>query len=124
MNRLLPMALCAALFAMPSPGAAKLVSTDAVIAAEHASAQRARVAAFLAREDVQGQMSALGVDVEEARARVDTLSDAEVAAIAGRLDELPAGQNTVGIIVGAALFVFIVLLITDLLGLTHVFPFT
>ena len=55
--------------------------------------------------------------------RVAGLSDAEVRQIAGHLDQLPAGQSALGIVIGAALFIFIVLLITDLLGLTNVFPF-
>ena len=37
---------------------------------------------------------------------------------------MPAGGSTVGIIVGAILIVFIILLITDILGYTSVFPFT
>jgi hypothetical protein len=39
------------------------------------------------------------------------------------LDELPAGEGFVGVVVGAALIIFLVLLITDLLGLTDVYPF-
>jgi hypothetical protein len=41
------------------------------------------------------------------------------------LDELPAGEGAgaIGVIVGAILIIFLVLLVTDLLGLTDVFPF-
>ena len=68
-------------------------------------------------------MVALGVDPEEAQARVASLSDREIGQIAGQIDRLPAGQGVLVALIGAALFVFLVLLITDLLGLTHVFPF-
>ena len=78
---------------------------------------------FLSRADVQHQMGLLGVDPDEAAERVAGLSDEEVRQIAGQLDTLPAGEGTAGIIVGAALIVFLVLLITDILGLTDVFPF-
>jgi hypothetical protein len=64
-----------------------------------------------------------GIDPLEAKARVDSLSDAEAVDVANHIDRLPAGSSTVGIIVGAILLVFLVLLITDLLGLTDVFPF-
>jgi hypothetical protein len=47
-----------------------------------------------------------------------------VAEITTRIDELPAGQSAIGIIVGAVVLIFIVLLITDLLCLTSVFNFT
>ena len=86
---------------------------------------RERVQSFLMREDVQRQIKALGVDADEAAKRVAGLSDAEVEQIVSRLDRLPAGQDsTVGPIVGALLIIFIVLLITDLLCFTKVFPFT
>ena len=88
-----------------------------------AASERDRVAAFLARDDVRAQMAALGVDPAEAARRVAGLSDAEVQRIAGQLDQLPAGQSALGAVIGAALLIFIVLLVTDLLGLTDVFPF-
>lgn len=103
---------------------AAMVSTDQMTEAATASADRAKVTAFLSREDVRAQFVSLGVSPDEAQARVASLSDAEVSRIAGRIDELPAGRGAVGAVVGAAVLIFIILLITDLLGLTKVFPFT
>jgi hypothetical protein len=57
----------------------------------------------------------------DVKARVAALTDEEVAQLAGQLDRLPAGGEG---IIGALLIVFLVLLITDLLGLTKVFSFT
>jgi len=102
---------------------AGLIPTEEVIAGEQVAAERERVIAFLERQEVRTQMVALGVDPAEAMARVQALSDEEVRQIAGRLDELPAGQDAVGALIGAAVFVFLVLLLTDLLGLTDVYPF-
>ena len=102
---------------------AALVSTEQLLAAGGGAAERARVRAFLERADVREQIVALGVDPNEAAARVQALSDAQVRQIAGQLDQLPAGQSAVGIIVGGILLVFLILLLTDLLGLTNVFPF-
>ena len=76
---------------------------------------------ILERADVQGQLQAYGVSVDEAKARVAALSDAEAAELAARIDSLPAGGAS---IVGALLIVFLVLLLTDILGYTKVFPFT
>jgi hypothetical protein len=102
---------------------AALVSTEQLLARSDPVAERARVMAFLERADVREQIVALGVDPNEAAARVQALSDGQVREIAGQLDQLPAGQSAVGIIVGAILLVFLILLLTDLLGLTDVFPF-
>jgi len=103
---------------------AALVSTDQVVAPAQADADRARVIAFVAREDVRGELRRMGVDASEIERRVAVMSDIEIQQIAARIDESPAGQSTLGVVVGAALTIFIILLITDLLGLTDVFPFT
>lgn len=102
---------------------AKMVGTNAVIAGQQDADNRAQVATFLAREDVKQVMIQYGVDTVEAQKRVDSLSDAELERIAKSMDQLPAGSGGVGTIVGAAVLIFLVLLITDILGYTNVFPF-
>lgn len=96
---------------------ARMISTP-VIAAEIGPHDELR--AFLAREEVRAEMRRLGVDPAQAAARVSRLTDAEAHALAGRLAELPAGGAD---LVGALVFVFVVLLVTDILGFTNVFPF-
>jgi hypothetical protein len=124
-NATIALLTAAALFvtSLPVPAQARLQSTDSVIASEMPS-ERARVDAFLAREDVAQQLRAMGVAPEEARARVATMSDSEISRIAGHIDDVPAGGNAVGVVIGAAVLIFIVLLITDIAGLTKVFPWT
>ena len=120
----LPMAALIMAMSMPMGAAqAALVSTDQVLTNSEVEADRMRIAALIMREDVQRQLRAEGIDPDEALARVATLSDAEVAQIAARVDASPAGQGVVETVVGALLVIFIVLLITDLAGLTDVFPF-
>lgn len=118
------MAVIMALVSMPLGVArAALVGTDQVIERSEVAVERERVAAFLEREDVRSQLVVLGVDPAEAAERVASLSDEEVAEIAGQLDQLPSGEGAVGTVVGAIVIIFLVLLVTDLLGLTNVFPF-
>jgi hypothetical protein len=118
------MAVMMAMTSMPIGVAnAEMVTTDKVIEQYNSTEDRTRVMDFMLREDVQQQMTVLGVDPEEAARRVASLSDEEIQQIAGRLDEMPAGEGSVGIIVGAAVLIFIILLVTDLLGLTDIFPF-
>lgn len=102
---------------------AEMVTTDTVIQQYNSTEDRTLVMDFMLREDVQQQLTLLGVDPEEAARRVASLSDEEIQGIAGRLEEMPAGEGAVGIIVGAVVIIFIILLVTDLLGLTDVFPF-
>lgn len=82
--------------------------------------ERARVASFLEREDVRAQLEAKGVSPADVKARVAAMTDEEARQLAGQIDSLPAGGDVLGIL----LTVFIVLLITDILGFTKIFPFT
>lgn len=102
---------------MPLPASAGIVATDQVAA----GSERDRVTSFLERAEVQAQMQALGMNPQAAAARVNALSDDEIAGLADRIDQLPAGGSDVLTVLVA---VFLILLITDLLGLTHIFPFT
>ncbi len=112
--------VCTIGIGLPLPASAGIVATGQVTA----SIERDKVNSFLARADVQAQLRTHGVDAATAQQRIDALSDQEVAQLAGRIDALPAGGDGVGAVLGFLLVVFIVLLVTDILGLTKVFPFT
>ncbi len=80
---------------------------------------REKIVSMLSRNDVQSQLIARGIDPTEAKLRVASLTDDEASSLATQLDKAPAGG-----IIGAILLVFFVLLLTDILGFTKIFPFT
>ena len=101
---------------------AALVSTEEaarLATAAQAESGHARLAAALARDDVRAEMLRQGVAPALAQDRIAALTDAEATRLAEQIDSAPAGG-----IIGAILLVFFVLLLTDILGLTKVFPFT
>ena len=102
---------------------AAMVTTDQVVAQSEAAEDRARVMRFMAREDVRQQLQALGIDPDEAARRTSALSDDEIQQITQKMDELPAGQGVIGVLILVVVVLFLVLLITDLVGATDVFPF-
>ncbi len=106
-----------------APTHAAMITTAEILKQNQHDLARKRVKIFFDRSEVQKHLAAWGVHPEEAKARVDSLTDLEIEEITARLDQLPAGGDALGTIVGAALLIFIVLLITDILGLTDVFPF-
>ncbi|HXH65038.1 MAG TPA: PA2779 family protein [Mariprofundaceae bacterium] len=119
--------LIAAIFALslhiPVANAA-MVSTAELAHSATKNADRARLSAFLDRADVQKQLQALGVDPAQAKSRVASLTDDEVKMLNAKLNQLPAGgDGVIGTVVGAVVLIFIILLITDILGLTDVFGF-
>jgi hypothetical protein len=75
----------------------------------------------LDRADVQAGLQARGLDPAQARARVNALTDAEAQLLVDQVDAAPAGASD---ILGALIFIFVLLLVTDILGLTKIFPFT
>jgi len=131
MNRCLARTVSASLviattaLSLASPAAARVVGTEEVVRAESAApgspVDRDALRTMLERDDVRRQLESLGVDPRAARERVDALTDAEIERIAGQVGQLPAGGSS---IIGVLFAVFVILLVTDILGLTKVFPFT
>lgn len=102
---------------------AAMISTQQVAQSTVTNAgnqDRAMIVAALSREDVQTALVARGIDPADAHKRVAALTDEEASVVASQLDTAPAGSG----IVGAIVLVFFVLLLTDILGFTKVFPFT
>jgi len=102
-----------------TPASAGMVGTAAVVDQQQATLDRSRLLTALNRDDVRKQLIALGVDPRAAQERVASLSDEEVRAVSGQVQDLPAG----GDILGVAVLIFLVLLFTDIMGYTDVFPF-
>ena len=103
--------------ALPVPSYAAMLSTDAALAA----GSRERAMTLLQRADVRQRLEAYGVRPADVQARIAALSDEEAAQLAADIDRLPAGGAD---LIGAIVIVFIILLITDILGYTKIFPFT
>jgi hypothetical protein len=116
LKRLVSSLLIVCLLGLGLPVHAGMLSAEAGVA----NAQRAHVFNVVDREEVRAQLQASGVSVADVKARVAAMTDDEVAQLAGQIDRLPAGGELLGVL----LTVFIVLLITDILGFTKVFPFT
>ena len=76
---------------------AGMIGTDQA-AAPSSQADRAAVLSFVSRADVAGQLQSMGLDAATAKDRVPAMSDSEVAYLAGKIERLPAGGDTAGVI--------------------------
>ena len=97
---------------------AAMVGTEAVLVNQDTRNARDQLRSFLNREDVQSQLAARGIDPAEAKARIDSLSDAEVMQIADKIDQLPAGGSFWGTVLFVTIIAFVVLVVLELLGYT------
>lgn len=98
---------------------AAIITTEELVTAKELDLKREQIRDWMARDDVRDQLVARGVDPEQAKTRVDNMTDSEVITVAGKIDEMPAGGDALTVV----LIIFLVLVITDLLGVTDVFTF-
>src|SRR5262245_52791672 len=109
MRRVTSAILVVCLLSVGFPANAGMISTDAAFS----TPERERVLNALERADVRARLQSLGVQPADVAARVAALSNAEVAQLAGEIDQLPAGGDGVGAVISALLIIFLVLLFTD-----------
>ena len=121
---ILVVSLCA--LGLPIPAVqAELVATDRVeTTRQDGFSGRELLGSLLDRADVRAALERQGVSAVDAKARVNALSDDEVERLAARFDSLPAAGNGFESALWLGFLVFVILLITDILGFTKVFSFT
>ena len=120
----LVVSLCA--LGLPIPAAqAELVATDRVEPTrQDGFSGRELLGSLLDRADVRAALERQGVSADDAKARVNALSDDEAERLSARFDSLPAAGNGFESALWLGFLVFVILLVTDILGFTKVFSFT
>lgn len=89
---------------------------------EQAQSARERVQELLAKDSVRNEMVTLGVDPNEAEARVAAMTEQELASLAGQLDKLPAGEGAGSVLI-ILFVVFGIAVLLDALGVLNILPF-
>ena len=97
---------------------AGIVTTAELINAQQTVFEREQVRGWLAREEVRHQLTAMGVDVKAAQARVNTMTAQEVHEMATNMNNMPAGAGALETVV----LVLLILILLDLTGVTDIFP--
>jgi len=97
---------------------AAMVSSSDMVAAQQNQLSRDQIKTWMAREDVREQLVDMGVDVEVAITRVDSMTDSEILQLSEKIDEMPAGAG----FVETAVLAFLVLVVLEVTGVTDVLP--
>jgi hypothetical protein len=84
---------------------AAMIGTEAMLDSTRSQQARNDINSLLLRDDVKNALMAQGINPIEAKARIDSLSNAKVMRIANEIDKLPAGGG--GLVAGVYV-VFIV----------------
>ncbi len=124
-TKLVPILSILALFSMNTvPLQAAMVDNDQLISQSQMQMSKQEILTQLDRQHVQDKLLAMGVNIDDAKQRIDQMTQQELTQVAQDIENMPAGSGgVVGPIVGALLVVFIVLVVTDMLGATDVFGF-
>jgi hypothetical protein len=102
-----------------APLQAAMVDNSQLIADSQQQMTKQEVLSQLDRQDVQDKLVAMGVDIDDAKQRIAQMSEQELAQLAQDFEQMPAGSG----VIGALLVIFIVFVVTDMLGATDVFSF-
>lgn len=98
---------------------AAMISNDVVINHVQHSNAKAELIQTIKRSDVKQQLLNMGVKLENIESRINLMTHEEIAQLNQQIGELPAGGDVLGVI----LIIFIVFVITDIIGATDIFPF-
>lgn len=117
----LAVALSTALLFMPvTPTYGAFMATEDLLAQEQQEITQNRIAKLLDTAQARAALLNMGVAPETVRERVQRLTPQELAQLNSQLDQLPAGGSN---ILGVLVVIFLVFVITDMLGATDIFPF-
>ena len=98
---------------------AAIISNAQVIYQVQQTNDKAALLQTIRRADVQQQLLGMGVTIADIESRVNQMTQEEIAQLNQQINELPAGGDGLGLIV----LIFIVFVITDVIGATDIFPF-
>lgn len=103
-------------------GHASFIATDNWLAQQQQQqhADYGRLTQLLRTEQARAALLSMGVAPEQVLERAQRLTPQELAQLNSQLDRLPAGGSD---ILGVLVLLFIVFIITDMLGATDIFPF-
>lgn len=87
---------------------AAMMSTESIINVDRGQSPRGYLNSLLAREEIQALWISQGIDPQEARDRIDSLSDDEICEFIHEIDQLPAGGSCLGVI---AFFIMVLVLV-------------
>jgi hypothetical protein len=94
---------------------AALIDTETVLDEGQSQEARDYIKQLLAREDVRSALIAQGIDPLEAEARIASLSDSEIIELADQIENLPAGQGALGVVIAVLVIIVLVLVIMKLM---------
>ena len=93
------------------PAKAAMVGTEKLLISDRNQETRSYLQQMMSRKEIQEALVARGIDLQEAKIRIDSLTDSEIEQVLEKINDLPAGgidAAFVLIIVGVIVVLFII----------------
>ena len=101
---------------------AAMIGTNTLLTADRNQDTRDCLHDLISREDIKKVLVARGINPLEAKARIDSLSDDELALISGKITDLPAGGDATGFVLVVGAVIIIALIIVEYFSEVKMFP--
>jgi len=101
---------------------AAMIGTNTLLTADRNQDTRDCLHGLITREDIKKVLVARGINPLEAKARIDSLSDDELALISGKIADLPAGGDATGFVLVVGAVIIIALIIVEYFSEVKMFP--
>ena len=102
------------------PAKAAMVGTEKLLISDRNQETRSYLQQMMSRKEIQEALVARGIDLQEAKIRIDSLTDSEIEQILEKINDLPAGgidAAFVLIIVGVIVVLFIIVEYTSAISM-------
>jgi len=93
------------------PAKAAMVGTEKLLISDRNQETRSYLQQMMSRKEIQEALVARGIDLQEAKIRIDSLTDSEIEQVLEKINDLPAGGIDAAfilIIVGVIVVLFII----------------
>jgi len=101
---------------------AAMIGTQTLLTPDRHQNTRDYLHDLVSREDIEKVLAARGISPLEAKARIDSLSDDELALISGKIADLPAGGDATGFVLVVGAVIIIAILIVEYFSEVKMFP--
>jgi hypothetical protein len=101
------------------PAQAAMIGNEQIVNQSLSVQTRDSLRQLFEQDTARQQLQAWGVSPDQINTRINSLTDAELTRINQQVGDLNAGGNVLGIL----LVIFIIFVITDVIGATDIFPF-
>jgi len=97
---------------------AGMVNSEQLLIEQQSQMDRLQLKSWMAGEDVREKLVDLGVDVDSAIIRVDSMTQGEIQQLSANMQDMPAGSG----FIETAVLAFLILVVLEVTGVTDILP--